>query len=100
VRPAEVLARSVGEDGDLGLSPDDAVHDLVQGPVAADDDDQLALRRRVARKLRQVAGPFRQQLVAVEAELLRPVVELRPALRGRAVRARRVDEEDGLVAQP
>src|SRR5262249_60162440 len=44
-------------------------------------------------------GPFGQERAAVEAGFFAPRVELRPALRGRAVRARRVDEEDtGLFA--
>ena len=52
VRPPEVLAGAVRQDGDLGARPGDAVHDLVQRPVAADDDEQLALAGRARARAR------------------------------------------------
>ena len=92
VRAAEVLARAAREHGELAVRPGDAVDDLVHGSVAADHDEQRVLR--LAGRLREMARELREHLVAAQAELGGPPPELRPALPGRAVAGRRVDEEE------
>ena len=90
----------VGQHGELGAGAGDAVHDLVQRPVAADDDEQLA-RRAAASRASSVRwpGPLREQRLAVEPELRAPAARsFGQRFAGRAVRARRVDEEDGPLA--
>ena len=69
VRPAEVLARPARKDRDLRFGAGDPVDDLVERPVATDHDEQPALGGCGARKLRQMPGRLRQELVAVEPEL-------------------------------
>src|SRR5262249_32828824 len=63
---------------------------------AADDDEQLVRRGRLARELDQLTRPLREQRLRVEPELPRAAVELGPALPSGAVGARRVDEKDRL----
>ena len=92
MRAAEVLARPAGEHRDLGVRPRDRVDDLVHGAVAADHDEERV--PRVARGLPEMPRELRQHLLAVEAELGRPLPQLRPALTGRAVARRRIDEEE------
>ena len=53
--------------------------------------------RGVARELDQVPRPLREEHVAVEAERTGPLAQLRPALAGFSVRARRIDEEDAAL---
>ena len=101
MRLAEVLARAGREHRELGVEAGDAVHDLVQRAVAADDDQQLVRRGGLARELDQVPRPLREQRLAVEPELLRARARSSgQRLPGRAVRARRVDEEHGHHAGP
>jgi hypothetical protein len=70
----------------------------VQGPVAADDDEQLgAVLDRAASQLGQVAGRLGEERVAGEPLRGGDVRDLRPALSRRPVGRRRVDEEDGLA---
>jgi hypothetical protein len=74
-----------------------AVHDLVQRPVAADRDDDARVDGR--RELDQVSRPLGIERLAVEPEAGGPVRERRPALPGLPVVGGRVDEEDGLNGQ-
>jgi hypothetical protein len=88
------LARAARQHRDLRVRSRDGVHDLVDGAVAADDDEQRV--PGVGRRLAEVAGKLRSDLRAVQPELPRAVLQLRPALAGRAVAGRGVDEEEGL----
>ncbi|HZC30808.1 MAG TPA: hypothetical protein VE261_04760, partial [Gaiellaceae bacterium] len=92
MRAPEVLAGARGQDGDLSVRSHDAVDHLVHGAVAADDDEQCALR--LAGSLGEVPRELGQHLLAAQAELGRTAPQLRPALAGRAVPRRRVDEEE------
>ena len=80
--------------------PASAVDDLVQRPVAADDDDQLALAGRLARELGQVARAAPRGARRPRARARgRAARSFGQRFAGRAVRARRVDEEDTVSAQ-
>ncbi len=76
--------------------PASAVHDLVHRPVAADDDEQPVAG--VARGLREMAGILGEHLVAAQPELGGAAPQVGPALAGRAVARRRVDEKERLAA--
>jgi hypothetical protein len=67
----------------------------VDGPVAADGDEQVRVCGGFAGERRQVPGPLRQQRVAAQPGCGRTVRELRPAAAGGAVLGGRVDQEDG-----
>jgi hypothetical protein len=68
-------------------------------PVAADDDKQFrAILDRPARQVSELAGPLGEQRVARDAGGSSGPGDLRPTAPRRAVRRRRVDEEDGLNA--
>ena len=95
VRAPEVLPRPGRQDRELDAGAGDAVDDFVQSSVAADDDEQIVLRRGGARELGQLPGPFGEQNLAPQSERGRPFVQLRPALAGFSVSAGRIDEEDG-----
>src|SRR5207247_2333989 len=96
VRPAEVHSGAERDRRELGVAARDPVHDLVQRSVAADSDDEpCAVGDRLPGELDQVSGPLREQRLAAETEQLGAAGELGPALTGRAVRRRRVDQEDG-----
>jgi hypothetical protein len=70
----------------------------VEGAVAADYDEELrAFVDGPARELGQVAGRVGEERVARQALPGGDVGDLRPALARRAVRRRRVDEEDRLL---
>ena len=69
VGAAEVLAGARRQDGDLRARAGDPVHDLVQRPVAADDDEQVVRRRGLARELDQVPAALGEDDVAGEPEL-------------------------------
>ena len=89
--PSGIVASSV-----VAPRAHEPVHDLVQRPVAADRDDELApSRAALLGELDQVAGALGEERLALEPELRGAVRELRPALAGDAVVRRRVDEEDG-----
>jgi hypothetical protein len=76
------------------------VHHLVEGAVAADrDDERGAVAGRPLGQLDQVAGPVGEERLALEPELGGAMRELGPALAGRAVARRGIDEEDGRSAQ-
>ena len=71
---------------ELDVAAGDAVHDLVERPVAADrDDERRAAVDGLARELDQVAGTLGEQRVALQPERGRAPRELRPALAGGAV---------------
>ena len=100
-RPHEVPARAARDDRDVGrvVEPREPVRDLVDRAVAADDDEQpRAAERRLAGELAEVARPLAEERVALEPGGGRAARELRPAAPRRAVRGRRVDEEDGRAA--
>ena len=79
------------------VDPDEPVRDLVDRPVATDDDEQpRAGERRLARELGEVPRPLAEERVALEPGRRGPPRELGPAAPGRPVRRRRVDEEDVL----
>ena len=93
----EVPARAARDHRQLDvLAPGDPVHDLVDGAVAADDDEQAraAVGRR-PRELRELPGPLGEERVAPQPERGRRMRELGPAPAGRAVLRGGVDEEDG-----
>ena len=92
VRAPEVLARAGGQERDLRTGTRDAVDDLAHRPVSTDDDEERAVR--LAGRLGEVSRELRQHLLALQAELGRPLPQLRPALPRRAVPGRRVDEEE------
>src|SRR5690348_7793614 len=92
VRAAEVLTRAARQDGDLRIRPGGPVHDLVHRAVAADHHEQRVTR--FACRLREMSRELREHLVAAQAEVGRPLPQLRPALPGRAVAGGRVDEEE------
>ena len=72
----------------------DAVDHLVHGSVSADGDQQArASRRSLCGKVDEVPGPLGDEGIAAQAALGREMRDLRPALPGRAVVGRRVDEE-------
>jgi hypothetical protein len=61
VRTAEVHRRPEGDQRELGVraGAQEAVHRLVERPVAADRDEQVGpAAGRLLRKLDQVTGPF------------------------------------------
>jgi hypothetical protein len=95
-RAHEVAAGAARDQGEVDVQTGEAVGDLVDRPVAADGDDQVGVRRRLASELGQVSRPLGEERVAVQAERGRLVGELRPASSRRAVLGRRVDEEDGV----
>jgi len=69
-------------------------------PVAADRDDELGtVARGTLRELDQVPRSLREERLALDAELVRAMHELGPALPGRAVARRRIDEEDDRTTQ-
>ena len=76
----------------------DPVGDLVDGAVAADDDEQLA-PSSAASRASSARWPGRSEKSASPSSpgVAAAVGELRPALAGRAVVGRRVDEEDDSV---
>jgi hypothetical protein len=96
MRAHEVPAGAARDHGELDLLRlTDAVHDLVDGAVAADRDEQRgAVRDRAACELRQLARPLGEQCLAAQAALGCEVGDLGPAAPGRAVLGSRVDEED------
>jgi hypothetical protein len=61
VRAPEVLPRPCRQDRELDAGAGDAVDDFVERSVAADDDEQVVLRRCGAGELDQVAGPFGEE---------------------------------------
>jgi hypothetical protein len=80
------------------LQAGDPVHDLVHGPVAPDRDEQSrAAFRRLACELDEMPGLLREQSVADQPTFGRQPGNLRPALAGRPVVGRGIDEEDGLA---
>ena len=100
VGAAEVHAGAERDRREVDVAAGDAVHDLVQRPVAADrDDERRAAVDRLPRELDQVARPLGEERLAAQAEPRGAVRELGPALARRAVVGRRVDEEDGLLGQ-
>jgi hypothetical protein len=98
-RADEVAAGAAVDDRQLdGFDPGDPVHDLVHRPVAADGDDQLrASFRSLPREPRELALLLGQVRISLEPSLRRLSRDLGPALPGRAVVGRRVDEEDGFA---
>jgi hypothetical protein len=75
-----------------------AVDDLVHGSVPADGDEEAcAFRGSLPGKVDEVARPLGEEGVAAQAAFGREPCDLGPALPGRAVVGRRVDEEDGLA---
>jgi hypothetical protein len=72
----------------------------VDGPVAADDDEQArALVDRLPREVAELSRALREDRLASEPRGVRRAGELGPALPRLPVRRRRVDEEDRLVGQ-
>jgi hypothetical protein len=86
----------VREDGELDAGPTgDAVRDLVQRAVSADDDEQRgAFVRGRARELGQVTGRLREARLPGEPARRGLVRELGPVAAGRAVARGGIDEED------
>ena len=98
-RAHEVAAGAAVDDRKLdALEARDAVDDLVHGSVPADGDEQArASRRSLTGEVDEVPGPLGDEGIAAQAALGREPRDLRPALPGRAVVGRRVDEEGGLA---
>jgi hypothetical protein len=55
--------------------------------------------RSLLGELDQMSRPFGEERLAMQSELSRTVGELGPALPGRAVARRRIDEEDRWISQ-
>ena len=82
------------------LAPGDAVDDLVESPVAADDDEQRrAFVGCFSCELAQLAGTLREDRFAAQAGVVGGPRDLRPLLPRLPVRRRRIDEENRLVRQ-
>src|SRR5205807_237962 len=96
-RAREVPTGAAGDHGDLdAASPRDAVDDLVHRAVAADDDEQLrTIVRRARGELGELSRRAREKRVPGQAGGGRAMCDLGPSASRRAVRRRRVDEEDG-----
>jgi hypothetical protein len=97
----EVPARAPWNDGELDIFPaGDSVDDLVDGSVAAEDDEQLgALVGGLPREVSELARALGEDRLAANAGRVRGAGELGPAPSGLAVRGRGVDEKDGLQCQ-
>jgi len=100
VRADEVPARAARDHGELdAVESRDAVRDLVDGAVAADDDQQ---RRTVvdgaARERAELAGRVGEERVALQAPGRGTVRDLGPSPARRPVVGGRVDEEDRFVS--
>jgi hypothetical protein len=93
----EVPPGPTRDHGQLDVETCDPVRDLVDGPVAADGNEQVGAHCCLARQLRELPGPRRDQRVAAQAQRGRAVGELGPAPARRAVLGRRVDQEDRAV---
>jgi hypothetical protein len=92
--------RDHGELRTLVREREEAVRDLVQGPVAADRYDLLRTVGGGPRdQLGEVPRAFREERDALQAELRRAVSQLRPAPPGRPVVRGGVDEECSVSAQ-
>jgi hypothetical protein len=66
----------------------------VHGPIPADRDEEVGVRRRLARELGQVPRTLREQRVAAQPERRGSVRELGPAASRGAVLGGRVDQKN------
>jgi hypothetical protein len=72
----------------------------VDGPVAADDDEQPGpVVGSLAREVAELSRPLREDRLAVQTRRMCRARDLGPALPRLPVRRRRVDEEDRLAGQ-
>ncbi len=96
VRADEVPPGAVGKHSEVEpLEVGDAVHDLVDGAVASDDDEQCrAALHGFPRERGEVPLLLGEERVAVEPERRAAVRDLRPAAAGAASGGGGVDEED------
>jgi hypothetical protein len=99
-RADEVGAGAARQDCQLdAVVADEAVDGLVDGAVAADDDDAArAALCGLGGELDEVARPLREQRVADQADGRRTVGDLGPAAARASVVGGRVDQEDRLRA--
>ena len=99
-RAHEVTARAAWDHGHgwFLVEPVEAVDDLVNRAVAADDDEQLgATLHGLPGELSEMTAPLAEERVPLEPDAGRHVGDLRPAAPGRAVRRCRIHEEDGVA---
>jgi hypothetical protein len=99
VRAHEVPARAARDHCQLDVvAAGDALDDLVDGPVAADRDDQpRSAFGGLSRELAELTLPLGDERIARQPERGCAVRQLGPATAGRAVVGGRVDEEDGVA---
>ena len=99
VRADEIPAGATRDHSEVdAAAAGQALHDLVDRPVASHGDDQRgAFVSRPRREVAELARPLGEQGVSAEAERRSAVSELGPATSDRPTLGGRVDEKDGLA---